>query len=132
MAWIADTYSVLSPGQIDASACVTGKPIEQGGIRGRVEATGNGVFYGVRHALTYADDMKRLGLETGIKNKRIVIQGMGNVGYHAAKFFQKAGAVITAIAEYDGGIYNPKGLDVDEVQKHRQENGSILNFPDAA
>ena len=131
MAWIADTYSVLNPGQIDAAACVTGKPIEQGGIRGRVEATGNGVFYGLRHALTYADDMKSLGLKTGIKNKRIVIQGMGNVGYHAAKFLQKAGAVITAIAEYDGGICNPNGLDVDDVQKHRRESGSILNFPGA-
>ncbi|RMF57821.1 MAG: Glu/Leu/Phe/Val dehydrogenase [Calditrichaeota bacterium] len=131
MAWICDTYGALNPGQIDALACVTGKPIEQGGIRGRVEATGNGVFYGVRHALTYAEDMKKLGLTPGIEGKRVVIQGLGNVGYHAAKFFQKAGAVVVALAEYDGAIYNPDGLDVDAVQSHRRESGTILNFPGA-
>ncbi|MFQ5708832.1 MAG: Glu/Leu/Phe/Val dehydrogenase [bacterium] len=131
MAWIADTYSALNPGQIDAVACVTGKPIEQSGIRGRVEATGNGVFYGVRHALTYAEDMKRIELTPGVAGKRIVIQGLGNVGYHAARFFQKGGAVIVALAEYDGAIFNPRGLDVEAVQQHRKETGSILNFPGA-
>ena len=128
MAWIADTYSALNPGDIDALACVTGKPLEQGGINGRTEATGNGVFFGTRHALSYSGDMEKLGLSTGIEGKRIVIQGLGNVGYYAAKFFQKAGATIVAIAEYDGAIYNPEGLDVDEVQSHRKESGSILNF----
>ncbi|MCH7549319.1 MAG: Glu/Leu/Phe/Val dehydrogenase [Candidatus Krumholzibacteriota bacterium] len=131
MAWIADTYSALNPGQIDAAGCVTGKPIEQGGIQGRVEATGNGVFYGIRHALSYADDMKKLGLTPGIDGKRVVIQGLGNVGYHAGKFLQKSGAVIVAIAEYDGAICNPDGLDIDDVQNHRRETGSILNFPGA-
>lgn len=131
MAWIVDTYGALNPGQIDASACVTGKPIEQGGIHGRTEATGNGVFYGVRHALSFKEDMQKLGLEPGIEGKRVVVQGLGNVGYHAARFFQKAGAIIVAIAEYDGAIYDPKGLDVDAVQAHRRETGTILNFPGA-
>ncbi len=131
MAWIVDTYSALNPGQIDALACVTGKPVEQGGVRGRTEATGNGVFYGVRHALTFAEDLKPLGLTTGIEGKKVVVQGLGNVGYYAAKFFQDAGALIVAIAEYDGAIYNPKGLDVDAVQNHRRETGTILNFPEA-
>ncbi|MFQ5638789.1 MAG: Glu/Leu/Phe/Val dehydrogenase [bacterium] len=131
MAWIADTYSALNPGQIDAAACVTGKPIEQGGIRGRIEATGHGVFYGVRHALTYAEDMKKLGLSPGLEGKKVVVQGLGNVGFHAARFFHKAGALVVAIAEYDGAICHPKGLDPDVVQNHRQESGSILNFPGA-
>ncbi|MFQ5772454.1 MAG: Glu/Leu/Phe/Val dehydrogenase, partial [bacterium] len=131
MAWIMDTYGALNPGQIDASACVTGKPIEQGGIRGRVEATGNGVFYGIRHALTYAEDLKPLGLSSGVEGKRVVVQGLGNVGYHAAKFLQEAGAVLVAIAEYDGAIYHPKGLDVQSVQNYRLDTGSILNYPQA-
>lgn len=131
MAWIADTYIALNPGALDAAACVTGKPLEQGGIQGRVEATGNGVFYGVRRALSYAEDMKKLGLESGIEGKRVVIQGLGNVGYHAAKSFQNAGAIIVAVAEYNGAIYNPAGIDIDTLQAHRKETGSTLNFPGA-
>lgn len=131
MAWIADTFNALNPGLIDSDACVTGKPIEQGGIRGRIEATGNGVFYGVRHVLSYAEDMKKLGLSPGLDGKRVVVQGMGNVGYHVAKFFQQAGAVIVAVAEYDGAIYNPNGIDIDELQAHRKETGSTLDFPGA-
>jgi glutamate dehydrogenase (NAD(P)+) len=131
MAWILDTYSALNTGQIDAIACVTGKPIELGGVRGRTEATGRGVFFGIRHALSYAEDMKRLGLTAGLQGKRVVVQGLGNVGYHTAKFLREAGAIIVALAEYDGAIYNPNGLDVDAVQKHRRETGTILNFPKA-
>ena len=131
MAWIVDTYGALNPGQLDAGACVTGKPIEQGGIHGRVEATGNGVFYGVRHAVSFKEDMQKIGLTTGIEGKKVVVQGLGNVGYHAANFFQKAGALIVALAEYDGAIYNPQGLDVDAVQAHRRETGTILDYPGA-
>lgn len=131
MAWIADTYAAFNPGQIDASACVTGKPIHLGGIRGRTEATGRGVYYGVREAVRNTDDMKKLGLSAGLKDKKVVVQGLGNVGYHSAKFFQDAGAVIIAIAEYEGAIYDPKGLDVDDVFKHRQKTKSILNYKKA-
>lgn len=131
MAWILDTYATLNPGQIDALACVTGKPIAQGGVQGRTEATGRGVFFGIRHALSYADDMKQLGLTPGLEGKRAVVQGLGNVGYHTAKFLQQAGAILVALAEYDGAIYNLQGLDVDEVQKHRRETGTIVNFPGA-
>ncbi len=130
MAWILDTYQALNP-SIDSIACVTGKPVTQYGVRGRTEATGRGVFYGIRHALSYAEDMKKLGLQPGIEGKRVVVQGLGNVGYHAAKFLQEAGALLVAVAEYDGAIYNPDGLDVDEVQQHRRETGTILNFPGA-
>jgi len=131
MAWIADTYSALNPGQIDALGCVTGKPISQGGIRGRTEATGRGVFFGVREACGIAEDMKALGLAPGLKGKRAVVQGMGNVGYYAAKFLQEGGCTIVGLAEYEGAIHNPKGLDVDAVLKHRKETHSILNFPGA-
>ena len=131
MAWIADTYAMLHPGQLDALACVTGKPVTQGGIHGRVEATGRGVFYAIQHTLSYAEDMRPLGLSPGLEGKRVVVQGLGNVGYHTAKFLQDAGAVLVALAEYDGAIYNPAGLDIDDVQQHRRETGSIRNFPGA-
>jgi glutamate dehydrogenase (NAD(P)+) len=129
MAWIADTYATFNPGQIDSLACVTGKPVTQGGVRGRLEATGRGVFFGLREVCNHDDDMKRLGLEKGLEGKRIVVQGLGNVGYYAALFCQQGGAIITALAEYEGAIHNPKGLDLEAVMKHRKETGSLLNFP---
>lgn len=128
MAWILDTYVSFNPDQIDAYGCVTGKPVSLNGIRGRREATGRGVFFGVREACNNAEDMKRRGFPTGLKGKRIIVQGLGNVGYHSAKFFQEAGAILVGLIEYEGGIYNDNGFDVDEVMKHRKETGSILNF----
>jgi glutamate dehydrogenase (NAD(P)+) len=132
MAWIVDTYQSLRPGEIDAAGCVTGKPVTQGGVRGRREATGLGVFYGIREVCSMPDIMNRLGLETGVEGKRVIIQGLGNVGFHAAKFFQNAGARIIAIAEYEGAVCNDNGLDVDAVFEHRKTTGSILHFPGAA
>jgi len=131
MAWIVDTYSQLRSGELDALGCVTAKPLSQGGIRGRVEATGRGVFYGVREVVSIAEDMKPLGLSPGIAGKRVVIQGMGNVGYFAARFFQSGGAIVVGLAESEGAISNPKGLDVDQVMVHRKECGGILGFPGA-
>jgi glutamate dehydrogenase (NAD(P)+) len=131
MAWIADTYSAFNPGQLDAMACVTGKPVTQGGIRGRTEATGRGIFFGLREACSDLDDMKRLGLSPGLEGKRIVVQGFGNVGYHSAKFCQEGGAIIVAVAERDGTIYREDGLDVEAVHRHLVEKGSIRGFPGA-
>lgn len=131
MSWIADTYASLKPGEVDALGCVTGKPIAQGGVRGRTEATGLGVFYGVRELCNVTEDMKRLGFTTGIEGKKVIVQGLGNVGYHAAKFFYEAGALIVGLAEYEGGIYNEKGLDLEKVVAHRKETGSILGFAGA-
>ncbi|MGE0101725.1 MAG: Glu/Leu/Phe/Val dehydrogenase [Blastocatellales bacterium] len=132
MAWIADTYSAMNPNMIDSIACVTGKPISQGGIRGRREATGRGVFYALREACISAEDMKKIGLQPGIKGKKIIVQGFGNVGYHAAKFCQEEGeALVIAIAEHDCAVYNEKGLDIEKLVKHRNETGSIGNFPGA-
>ncbi|AHM58936.1 glutamate dehydrogenase/leucine dehydrogenase [Flammeovirgaceae bacterium 311] len=128
MAWIYSTYQEFFPGTINASGSVTGKPLTQSGIAGRTEATGMGVMFGLREACCVTADMKRLGLSTGLDGKRIIVQGLGNVGYHSAKFLQEQGAIITGIAEYEGGIYNSNGLDVDEVYKHRRASRSILNF----
>ena len=131
MAWIADTYSSFNPGEINAFACVTGKPISLHGIRGRTEATGRGVFYGIREAVSVTEDMKSLGLSPGLAGKRIIVQGLGNVGYHSAKYLQEGGAVIVGIAEYNGGIYRAAGLDVEEAFQWYKETGSLLNFKDA-
>jgi glutamate dehydrogenase (NAD(P)+) len=129
MAWIVDTYAAMHPGEINAAGCVTGKPVTQGGVRGRREATGLGVFFGLREVCNMEDVMKKLGLSTGVEGKRVIVQGLGNVGYHSAKFFQDAGAKITALAEYEGAIWSDEGLDVDAVFNHRKTTGSILNFP---
>ena len=131
MAWIADTYASLAGGELDALACVTAKPLAQGGIRGRTEATGRGVCFGTREACDTAPLMKSLGLSRGLAGKRVVVQGLGNVGYHAAKFFQEAGAVIVGLSEFEGAIARPAGLDVDQVMAHRRERKSILSFPGA-
>jgi glutamate dehydrogenase (NAD(P)+) len=131
MAWIVDTYAALNPGQLDALGCVTGKPVTQGGVRGRREATGRGLFFALREACSRSADMQRLGLATGLAGKRVVVQGLGNVGYHAAKFCREGGAVLTAIAEREGAITNARGLHEDEVLEHRRKTGSILNFPGA-
>ncbi|HEV8287110.1 MAG TPA: Glu/Leu/Phe/Val dehydrogenase [Chitinophagaceae bacterium] len=131
MSWILDTYSSLRPGEIDAAGCVTGKPVTQGGVRGRREATGLGVFFGLREVCSMPDVMKRVGLTLGVEGKRVVVQGLGNVGYHTAKFFQDAGSKIIGLAEYEGAIYNEEGLDVDEVFHNRRKTGTILNFQGA-
>jgi glutamate dehydrogenase (NAD(P)+) len=132
MAWMADTYAQLKPGELDALACVTGKPVSAGGIRGRTAATGRGVFYGTREILKVAEDMRALGLSPGLEGKRVVIQGLGNVGEHAARFFHEAGAVIVGLAEYEGAIASPAGLDLEAVLAHRSETKSLLDFPGAA
>ncbi len=132
MAWIYDTYRTFKGDDIDAAGCVTGKPVNQSGIRGRTEATGRGVFYGIREACNVAEDMKRLKLTPGIEGKRLVLQGLGNVGSYAAKIAQdEGGAVIIGVGEVEGAIYKPDGIDIHDLLKFRQERGSILGYPGA-
>ena len=131
MSWIADTYSQLHTGELEALACVTGKAVTEGGIHGRREATGRGLMYALSEACRSAEDMQRLGLGIGMDGKRIVVQGLGNVGYHVAKFCREAGAVIVGLAEREGAIYNIKGLNEEEVFQYRKRTGSILGFPGA-
>jgi glutamate dehydrogenase (NAD(P)+) len=131
MAWIADTYVQLSTGDLNGLGCVTGKPVAQGGIRGRAAATGLGVYFGIREACAVAEDMKAVGLGEGLAGKRVVVQGLGNVGYHAAQFLQEGGAVLVGLAESEGAIHAPDGLDVEQVMAHRKATGRITGFPGA-
>jgi glutamate dehydrogenase (NAD(P)+) len=132
MGWIADTCKNLKMNSADVYACVTGKPLSMQGIPGRSTATGMGVFYGIRTAMEQSADMRAIGLSPGIAGKRVIVQGLGNVGYHAARFLQRDGkAIIVGIAEREGGIYAKGGLDVEAVFAHRKESGSILNYPGA-
>jgi glutamate dehydrogenase (NAD(P)+) len=131
MAWIVDTYAMLAPGTIDALGCVTGKPVTQGGVRGRTQATGKGVYFALRESVNDEEVMKPLGFKTGLAGKRVVVQGMGNVGYWTAKFIQEGGGIIIGLAEREGAITSQSGLDVEKVLEHRQETGSILKYPGA-
>src|SRR6476620_2551793 len=132
MAWMADTYDTFNPGGIDNLACVTGKPVSQGGIAGRREATGRGVQYGIREAFQYGEDLRALGLTPGLEGKTVVIQGFGNVGYYAAKFLsEEDGVKVIGIGEWDCVITNPSGLNIEKLNEWRKEKGSIKNFPGA-
>ncbi|MBX2845203.1 MAG: Glu/Leu/Phe/Val dehydrogenase [Saprospiraceae bacterium] len=131
MSWIMDTYVSFNPGE-NAIGCVTGKPVTQGGVRGRTEATGRGVYYGLKEICSYEKDMKELGLEPGLEGKKVIVQGFGNVGYYAAEIIHDNGGIIVGVAEYEGAIYNPEGLDPRAVLKHRKETGSILNYGNGA
>ncbi len=129
MAWIADTYDAFHPGELDNMACVTGKPVSQGGIRGRSEATGRGVVFALRELFRRPKELKKHGLDGGLEGKRIAIQGFGNVGYHVASILhQEDGARVVAVGEWDGTVHDPKGLDVAALQRHRAKTGSIRGF----
>ena len=132
MAWIADTYRQLNPEDLNAMACVTGKPPEQGGIVGRDEATGRGVQYGLREFFREGSEPKRAGLPAELSGRTVVVQGLGNVGYHAAKFLcHEDGVKITAILERDGAIIDNGGLDPIKVKTWIHENGGVKGFPGA-
>ncbi|MFQ1700029.1 Glu/Leu/Phe/Val family dehydrogenase [Loktanella agnita] len=131
MAWMADQYKRMNTTDINGAACVTGKPPHAGGIAGRVEATGRGVQYALREFFRHPEDVAVTGLTAGLSGKRIIVQGLGNVGYHAAKFLsEEDGALITGIIERDGAIYNDKGLDVEAVHAWIAKHGGVASFPD--
>ncbi len=132
MAWIADEYRRLFPSDINAIACVTGKPPSQSGIRGRVEATGRGVQYGLHEFFRHADDVKTAGLEGGLEGKRVIVQGLGNVGYHAAKFLQEEdGCRIIGIIERDGAAVNDQGINIEAASAYRQEHKNLRGLPNS-
>ena len=132
MAWIADQYARMNTTDINARACVTGKPLNAGGIAGRVEATGRGVQYALREFFRDKRDMDKAGLTGSLDGKRVIVQGLGNVGYHAAKFLcQEDGAIITGIIERDGALFRPEGLDVEAVRHWILKHGGVSGFPDA-
>ncbi|WP_370879083.1 Glu/Leu/Phe/Val family dehydrogenase [Gemmobacter fulvus] len=132
MAWIADQYARMNTTDINAKACVTGKPPHAGGIQGRVEATGRGVQYALREFFRHKDDKAKAGLAGDIDGKRIVVQGLGNVGYHAAKFLsEEDGAKVIAIIERDGALLDDKGLAVEEVRQWIAKHGTVKGYPGA-
>jgi len=129
MAWIADTYDAFHPGELDNMACVTGKPVSQGGIRGRTAATGRGVVYGLREMFRHPQDVKALGMSGTLEGKRVSVQGFGNVGYHVARILHDEDkAKIVAVGEYDGTVIDPSGLDVRALQEHFKAKRSIKGF----
>ncbi|MEO1733990.1 MAG: Glu/Leu/Phe/Val dehydrogenase [Pseudomonadota bacterium] len=133
MAWMADQYARMNTTDINARACVTGKPLNAGGISGRVEATGRGVQYALQEFFRHPEDIAAAGLTGTLDGKRVIVQGLGNVGYHAAKFLQQEdGSIITGIIERDGALFNPKGLDVEAVRSWIVKHGGVSGFPDAA
>ena len=130
MAWIADTYDAFHPGDLDNMACVTGKPVTQGGVRGRTEATGRGVVYALRELFRHPKELARCKMSGSLEGKTVSVQGLGNVGYHAARILhEEDGAKIVAVGEWDGTIYDPNGIDIPALQRHRKKTGSILGFP---
>lgn len=132
MAWIADTYTNLNPHDVQSLATVTGKPVQQGGIRGRKEATGRGVQYGIREFFRHPDDVRACGLDGGLEGKKVIVQGLGNVGYHAAKFMQEEdGCVIVGIIERDGALWNEDGLNVEDVRQYINEHKGVRGYEPA-
>ena len=133
MAWIADQYARMHTTDINAKACVTGKPIHAGGIQGRVEATGRGIQYALREFFRHPEDVALTGLKGNLDGKRVIVQGLGNVGYHAASLLTaEDGVKVTTIIERQGALHDPNGLDVEAVKAFKNANGCIAGFPDVA
>ncbi len=129
MGWMVDTYRQLFPDDINYIGAVTGKPVEHGGVRGRNEATGRGVQYALREFFRSGEEVQRAGLSGGLEGKRVIVQGLGNVGYHAAHFLSKDDhARVIAVIERDGAVVNQEGIDVEALQNHIQANGGVRGF----
>lgn len=132
MAWIMDTYAQFNVGDVNAAGCVTGKPLSMGGVRGRNEATGLGVFYGIREFLSYPEVQEKTGLSANMADRTVVVQGFGNVGYHAAKFFEEDGAKVVGVGERDCAIYDPNGLNVEDLHKYYRANHTFRGYSSTA
>ena len=132
MAWIYDVYQTMRPDDLNAVAVVTGKDPAMGGIAGRREATGRGVVYAIREFFRHPEHVRMAGLAGDLDGKRVIIQGLGNVGYHAAKMLSgEDGAKIIGIIERDGALFHEQGLDVEAVARHMREHRGVAGFPGA-
>ncbi|MEO0501918.1 MAG: Glu/Leu/Phe/Val dehydrogenase, partial [Pseudomonadota bacterium] len=131
MAWIADQYKRMNTTDINGVACVTGKPTNAGGIQGRTEATGRGVQYALREFFRDRDGVAKAGMSGTLDGKTVVVQGLGNVGYHAAKFLtEEDGCKVVGIIERDGALTDPRGLDVDAVRNWIARHGGVSGYAD--
>jgi glutamate dehydrogenase (NAD(P)+) len=131
MVWMADEYRRWSPTDINALACVTGKPLAMGGIEGRIEATGRGVQFAVHEFFRSEKDLARAGLAPPLAGKRVIIQGLGNVGYHAAKFLsEQDGCRVVGVIERDGAVWSDNGLPIEPLKQHLSATGGVKGFPD--
>jgi glutamate dehydrogenase (NAD(P)+) len=129
MAWIVDTFEAFNPELINAKGCVTGKPLSQHGIDGRTEATGQGVYFGIRESVSVEEDMAELGLSTGLKGKKVIVQGLGNVGYYSAKYISEAGAKVVGVAEWNGGIWDEQGINIEELKAYQMKHKGFKGYP---
>ncbi len=130
MSWMADTYQRMNTTDINGKACVTGKPVSNGGIQGRVEATGRGVQYALQEFFRYPEDVAKAGLSGKLDGKRVIVQGLGNVGYHAAKFLsEEDGCKIIAVAEWDGGIFDANGIGIEDLREWIGKHGGVTGYP---
>ena len=130
MGWIADIYRIMHPEEINALACVTGKPVTIGGIPGRTEATGRGVQFAVRELFRRPEDLALAGLDGGLEGKRIVVQGLGNVGYHLARYLsEEDGALVVGVMTREGAVLDDGGIDVVGLRDHLDENGGVEGYP---
>ena len=130
MAIIADQYARMNTTDINAKACVTGKPPHAGGIQGRVEATGRGVQYALQEFFRHPEDIARARLAGGLDGKRVIVQGLGNVGYHAAKFLStEDGCRVTHVIERDGAIEDAGGIDIDALRRWIDDHGGVKGYP---
>ncbi|PVU86344.1 hypothetical protein BB561_006734 [Smittium simulii] len=131
MSWIADTYRQFNPTDVNASGCVTGKPVSNAGVRGRTEATGLGVYYAIREFLSYPEVQAKVKHNGKIEGTKIIVQGFGNVGYWSSKFFESNGAKIIGISEYNIGLYNEQGIDIQAAHDYLKNNMTLVGFPGA-
>ena len=128
MAWIADEYKRLNPHDINAYACVTGKPENMGGVDGRTEATGRGIFFAL-NSFFNSSDLKKTKIKGNLKSQKIIIEGLGKVGYFAAKALRDHGSTIIGIIEKDQSFFNPKGLDIDLIRTWLDQSSEAKDYP---
>lgn len=127
-----DTYQTYyGHSDINAVGCVTGKSLIHDGLVGRTESTGLGVFYVTKKILESANVCKQLGVQPGLKGKTFTVQGFGNVGFYASTFFIESGAKLVGVAEFDGSIYNPEGIDPKALNEFKAAKGGIKGYPGA-
>ena len=130
MAIMADQYARMNTTDINSRACVTGKPIHAGGIQGRVEATGRGVQYALQEFFRHPEDIAKAGMSGSLDGKRVIVQGLGNVGYHAAKFLsEEDGSIVTHVIERDGAIHDAGGINVEGLRDWIASHGGVKGYP---